>query len=59
MADEQVETEYSTANENHGSIRDNVDVLHSGMLLFLAQDGATDGRQQSIITGAGAYLVPE
>ena len=35
VADEQVETEYSTANENHGSIRDNVDVFHTSVLLLL------------------------
>ena len=48
---------YSTANENHRSVCHNVDILHPRMLIFLAHNRLTNGRQEPVITDARPNLV--
>ncbi len=50
---------YSTANKDHGSIRDNVDVLHPRMFFLLPLDCMADGRQKHVIARADTDLVAE
>lgn len=52
-------TRYSTADENHRSIRDDVNIFHACVLLLLSQDCSTNGHEERIVVHTPSYLVTE
>ena len=51
--------ENSTADENHGSIRGDIDVFHASVFFHLSRDSLTDNFEQVIIRRPHSHLIPE